>query len=134
MKTYVEFRCDRFPPAPGEPKRLNRGRWGQRLAEFLATSLSQRGVETGDLVAEDWGWIVPVVMAGHRCCIGCGNVEEFADGFLCFIEARIPWHRPFRRADHRTAIEALQRELDEILSDAAGIRDKRWSTREEFGS
>ena len=60
MKTQVEFRSSKFPPYEGEEQQINPGLWGKRLAEYLVQKLAERGIETEEMVAEDWGWYVPV--------------------------------------------------------------------------
>jgi hypothetical protein len=55
MKTQVAFRSAKFPAYADEDERINPGVWGQRLAEYLDSGLSARGIETDSIVAEDWG-------------------------------------------------------------------------------
>lgn len=134
MKTHVEFRSDCFPAYKGEENDINPGRFGKRLAEFIATGLRSHGFETDKIVAEDWGWMIPIKNDGFALWIGCGNSEEYADGFLCFIEPHTPFIRKlFRKIEVQSRVEALQQAMDAVLSDKAGIRDKRWWTHEEFG-
>jgi hypothetical protein len=89
MQTHVEFRSNRFPPLDGEEQIINPDLWGKRLADFLRESLRKQGFETKEPIAEDWGWVVPVVNNPFR--IGCGHYQQYEDGFLCFIEP----HKPF---------------------------------------
>ena len=101
MQTHVEFRSDRFPAYDGEEQQVNPGRWGRRLAEFLRDNLRKEGFQAQELVAEDWGWMLPIENDQFPLWIGCGNYEEYADGFLCFIEPHTPfvrrllWPAPF---------------------------------------
>ena len=133
MKTTVEFRSRTFPPYEKEEEQINPGRYGRRLAEFVATGLRSHGFETGELVAEDWGWLVPIKNRNCKLWVGCGNYEEYPDGFLCFIEPHTPFIRKFfRKIDIRSRIEALHRALDAVLAENIGVRDKRWWTHEEF--
>ncbi len=60
MKTQVEFRSRKFPPYEGEEEQINPGLWGKRLAEYLVQKLSERGIKTEKIVAEDWGYYIPV--------------------------------------------------------------------------
>jgi hypothetical protein len=114
---------------------INPGRFGKRVAEFLAAGLRSHGFETESLVAEDWGWIVPIKNDGFKLWVGCGNYEEYPDGFLCFIEPHVPVIRKlFKKIDTRPRIEALQKALDTVLSEGAGIRNKRWWTYEQFNN
>jgi hypothetical protein len=60
MKTQVEFRSSKFPPYDGEEEEINPGLWGKRLAEYLVHKLAEKGIKSEEMVAEDWGWYVPI--------------------------------------------------------------------------
>lgn len=125
MQTYVEFRSDRFPAYDGEEEQVNSGLWGKRLAEFLRDNLQKEGFETGQPIAEDWGWMVPVANDQFRLWIGCGHYQEYPDGFLCFIERHTPFVRKLlKNIDTQASVESLQRAMDKVLSEAAGISGK----------
>jgi hypothetical protein len=49
MKTQVEFRSDKFPAYESEEQEINPGRYGKRVAEFLAAGLRSHGFEPADL-------------------------------------------------------------------------------------
>ena len=133
VKTVVEFRSDRFPAYDWEDEKINPGRFGKRLSEFLSDGLRREGFEPEELFTEDWGWVIPVRNEGFRLWIGCANYEEYADGFLCFIEPHKPViRRLLRKIATIDRVAALQSALDKILSDEAGIREKKWWTDEEF--
>jgi len=133
MLTHVEFRSDRFPPYDSEEQQINPRRWGKRLAEFLREKLRGEGFETREPVAEDWGWYVRVVNQEFHLWIGCGNYDEYPDGYLCFIEPHKPCvRRILKKIDTRERVASLQRAMDKILSEEAGIRAKRWWTDKEF--
>jgi len=86
-------------------------------------------------VAEDWGWRIDLANDGFELWIGCGHYQEYPDGYLCFIEPHTPRvRRLFRSVDTQERVNALQRSLDKILSEADGIRWKRWWTHEEFNN
>lgn len=59
MLTHVEFRSDAFPPYDTESDEVNPGRFGKRLAEFLAQALERQGEGVGEIFAEDWWRKVP---------------------------------------------------------------------------
>jgi hypothetical protein len=134
IPTHVVFCADRFPSYCDRSEGINHAdRFGRRLAEFLRDGLISLGFDVGKPNAEDWGWVVPIANAGFDLWIGCGNYDEHPDGFLCFIEP----HRPtvgrwWWKVDARPRVAALQVALDQLLSSEAGIRDKRWSTYEQF--
>ena len=135
MKTYVEFRSNEFPPYEGEEEETNPSRYGKRVAEFLVRGLKDKGFEPLEPLAEDWGWKVPIKNDGFKLWIGCGNYDEYPDGFLCFIE---PHDRAIRRfpflwkVDTSAKVSALQAAIDQVLSVNPSIRDKRWWSHEEF--
>ena len=135
MQTHVEFRSDRFPGYEGEEDQISPGLWGKRLAEFLRDGLRLEGFETGEPVAEDWGWVVPIANEHFRLWIGCGHYQEYPDGFLCFIEPHSPVVRKFlKRVDTRARVTSLQQAIDKVLAESDGIREKRWWTYEEFNN
>jgi hypothetical protein len=135
MKTHVVFCSDAFPPYKGEEGLVNSGRYGKRLAEFLAEELKRKGFDPMTPVAEDWGWVVPIKNNGFRLWIGCSNCDRYPDdGFLCFIQ---PHQRRIRRwalwkVDVSARILALQEAIDQILSTNPAVCDKMWLTYEEF--
>ena len=135
MQTHVEFRSDRFPPYDGEEQQVNPGLWRKRLAEFLRDNLRTEGFASEEPIAEDWGWVVPITNEHFRLWIGCGNYEEYPDGFLCFIEPHTPFVRKlWKKIATEGRVTSLQRAMDKVLSEAAGIREKRWWTHDEFTS
>jgi hypothetical protein len=135
MQTKVEFRSNRFPALEGEEELVNPGLWGKQLAEFLRDGLRGQGFETKEPIAEDWGWVLPVVNNSFRLWIGCGHYQEYPDGFLCFIEPHTPFvWKLFRRIDTRERIAALRQAIDNVLAEDAGIRSKRWWTYQEFNN
>jgi len=135
MKTHVEFRSHAFPPYDGEEDEINPGRYGKRVAEFLARGLKEKGFESLDPLAEDWGWVVPIKNNGFNLWIGCGNYDEYpGDGFLCFIEPHQPKIRRWFlwTVDISARVSALQEAIDQVLSRNPAVRDKKWWSYEEF--
>jgi hypothetical protein len=133
MLTCVEFCSDIFPPYDGEEEEINPGLWGKRLAEFLRNGLRGEGFVTKELIAEDWGWVVPIVNAEFPIWIGCGRYQEYPDGFLCFIQPHKPSvRRLLKTIDTQGRVAELQKAMDKVLMEQAGIRAKRWWTYEEF--
>ena len=134
METQVEFRSDRFPPYESEQYEVNPGRYGKRLAEFIQRGLTEKGFSVGEPGAEDWGWVVPIRNEAFRLWVGCGNYDEYPDdGFLCFIEPHTKIIRKFfRKIDVTERVRELRDAIDELLTAAPGIRNKRWWTYDEF--
>jgi hypothetical protein len=94
---------------------VNPGRHGKLLAQFIRRGLTERGIAAGEPVAEDWGWCVPIQNDEFPLWVGCGNYEEYPDGFLCFIEPQKRFVRKWlKRIDTTERVSAV-RALDEVL-------------------
>src|ERR1044071_6893948 len=128
MKTFVELRSDQFPPYDGEEEQINPGLWGKRLAEYLVSGLAQKGIETGEMIAEDWGWYVPVQIDGLRLAVCCGHQSGDDDEFLCFTDPGTPIVKKlFKRVDITPQLGRLTQALEQILASDPQIRDIVWS-------
>jgi hypothetical protein len=77
MPTLVEFKSAAFPKYPNENEELvNDHCWGKRLAEYVRDELPKHGVATGDILCEDWGWLVYLENADFPLFIGCGVMDD----------------------------------------------------------
>ncbi len=128
MKTQIEFKSTAFPPYPDEGEQVNPGRYGKRLAEFLAGELGKRGFDVQGIRSEDWGWAVDLKNEAFPLWVGCGNYEEFADGFLCFIEPSKPTIKKglFSKIETGSTVERLASALENSLSESGKVSDIRW--------
>jgi hypothetical protein len=128
MKTQVEFRSSKFPPYEGEEEQINPGLWGKRLAEYLVQKLAERGIATEEIIAEDWGWYVPVSNDGFRLALCCGHQYGDDDEFLCFTDPSTPLVKKlFRKIDATAQLTRLTEALQQILSSDPDIRDVVWT-------
>lgn len=128
MRTHVEFRSAKFPPYPGEEEGINPDLWGKRLAEYLRDELAARGIETGEIFAEDWGWVVPLRHEAFPMWIGCGHYQEYDDGYLVIIEPSKPTVRKafFKKIDTTADVARVADALNAILNADPEIRAVRW--------
>jgi hypothetical protein len=127
MKTQVAFRSKNFPPYDGEEAQINPGLWGKRLAEYLVDKLKLHGIETEEIIAEDWGWYIPVSNEGFRLAICCGHQNGDDDEFLCFTEPATPIIRKFcKKIDATHELMRVVTAMDNILSSDPGITDIEW--------
>ena len=128
MKTQVEFRSSKFPPYAGEEEQINPGLWGKRLAEYLVQKLGERGVETEEMVGEDWGWYVPVRNEGFRLALCCGHQKGDDDEFLCFTDPSTPVVKKFfKKMDATPQLTRLTETLQQILASDPEIREVVWT-------
>jgi hypothetical protein len=127
MKTQVAFRSKNFPPYNGEEEQINPGLWGKRLAEYLVDKLKHHGIETEEIIAEDWGWYIPIKNEGFRLAICCGHQDGDDDKFLCFTDPATPIIRKlFKKIDATHELTRIVKAMDNILSSDPGITDIKW--------
>ena len=120
---------------PGEDEQINPGRWGKRLADFLRSELSARGLPGGEPYAEDWGWAVPIENEEFPLWVGCGNLDGEERGFLCFIEPSRPTIRKlFRKIDTRERIEQVATALDQVLGSHPQVTNLQWTSEMHGGA
>ena len=135
MKTYVEFISEAFPSYDGEEDEVNPGRWGKRLAEFLADGINKVDIQTDEIFSEDWGWVIPVRNKAFKLWIGCGNYEEYPNGFLCFIEPSKPYVRKlFKKISTIEKVTQLREAINKLLSSNSNVQNIKWWTTEEFNN
>ena len=128
MKTQVEFRASKFPPYEGEEEEINPGLWGRRLAEYLASCLAVRGIETEEMIAEDWGYYLPIRNVGYRLALCCGHQADAEDQFMVFTDPSTPKVRKlFRTIDVTPQLTRVLEALRAVLDADPEIRDIGWS-------
>ena len=128
MKTQVTFRSDRFPPYEGEEDQINPGLWGKRLAEYFVEKLKGTGIETEEIIPEDWGWYIPIRNGGFRLGICCGHQDGDQDEFLCFTDPATPVIRKlFKKIDATEPLARVVAAMEKILTSDSEIRNVEWS-------
>jgi hypothetical protein len=132
MKTQVTFRSKKFPPYDGEEEQINPGLWGKRLAEYLVDKLKPHGIETEEIIAEDWGWYIPIKNEGFRLAICCGHQNGDDDEFLCFTDPATPIVRKlFKKIDVTQELTRMVTAMEKILSSDPEITDLEWTEVEK---
>lgn len=127
MKTQVKFRSSQFPPYEGEEEQINPGLWGKRLAEYLVRKLAEKGIETEEIVAEDWGWYIPVRNDGFRLALCCGRQGGDDEEFLCFTDPKTAVVKKlFKQIDATPQLTRLTQALQQVISADPEIRDTEW--------
>lgn len=127
MKTFVEFRSSKFPPYEDEEEQINPGLWGKRFAEYLVQKLAERGIETEDMRAEDWGWYVPVHNEGFQLALCCGHQYGDDEVFICFTDPKTPVVRKlFKKIDATPQLTRLTEALQQILATDPEIKEIAW--------
>lgn len=128
MKTGVEFRSALFPAETGEEEQINPGRFGKRLAEFVADRLRQDGFTVVEPYAEDWGWAVEVANLSVPFMLGVGNVDGETEQFSVFIDPSTPIVKkfPFKRIDVSEDLSKVSQALERLVVSEPGIQVVDW--------
>lgn len=128
MKTQVEFRSSKFPAYEGEEELINPGLWGKPLAEYFVQKLSEKGIVAETIIAEDWGWYIPIQNEGFRLAICCGHQDGDDDQFLCFTDPSTPVFRKFlKKIDATAQLTMVIDAVSQILSSDPDIKEVVWS-------
>ena len=132
MRTHAEFASLAFPASLGEEEGTNPSRFGKQLAGFLAQGLPSHGFTVTNVGAEDWGWMVALENEAFPLWVGCGNYEEFENGFLCFIEPSKPIVKKwFSKIDATPTVEKLASALEALLQGSGKVSKFRWWSENE---
>lgn len=133
MRAQVEFVSTDFPPYPGEDQGPTPGRFGQRLAEFLAQELPAHGFPVLSVTVHMWGFKVALENTDYPLWLGCGNYEGHENGFLCFLEPATPFVRKwFRKLPNAPTIERLAIAVETILQSSGKVSNLRWWSENEL--
>ncbi|MGB8929933.1 MAG: hypothetical protein WCC48_01650 [Anaeromyxobacteraceae bacterium] len=128
------FSSSLFEVEAGEDEETNPGRYGRRLATWLADRLREHGLDVESVTPEDWGWRVACRSGPHRLIAACGNVDEAGPDHApvgppasvtwhCFaVSESSLWRRLFQRAEAEQALEGFSRALREIFESEPRIQ------------
>ena len=83
----LEFESSDFAVIAGEDEATNPGIYGKALAEWLADQLRAAGLPAGSVIAEDFGWCVPVAAPPHKLYVACASTEEAPNEWRVFAFA-----------------------------------------------
>ena len=78
QSALLHFESAAFRIDPGEDGATNPGIFGRALAGWVRDRLRERGLPAGDVIAEDFGWCVPVALDPHAVYVACASEEERA--------------------------------------------------------
>ena len=83
----LEFESSAFAVIPGEDEETNPGIYGKALAHWMAEQLRAAGFPVGEVVAEDFGWCVPVSSSPHRLYVVCSSTGATPQHWRAFVFA-----------------------------------------------
>jgi hypothetical protein len=120
------FQSAAFPVIPGEDEQTNPGVVGRSLALWLAEQLRVAGFSAGEIIAEDFGWCIPVDATSHSLYVACAGAGEKPDQWrvFAFAESRVIDRL---RGEGRSAesLAALFAAVRRCIEAAPSVRDLR---------
>lgn len=115
----LEFRSTTFEVTDGEDEETNPGIYGKSLATWLAARL---GVADDEVIAEDFGWCVPVKSPHYRLYIACSSEDDSRDRWRVFVFAEGGLFSRLLGRDTRTAeVTSVFARVKEILGAHRGV-------------
>lgn len=122
------FESNAFPVAPGEDRQTNPGIFGRALATWVGERLREQGLPAGAVIAEDFGWCVPLRIEPYAVYVACSSADEgegadssrwqlfvFAEGGLL--------KRLLGRDDRRDAVQRVFAAVRRALESSPDIRN-----------
>ena len=98
------------------------------MAEYFVEKLKGTGIETEEIIAEDWGWYIPIKNEGFRLAICCGHQNGDPDEFLCFTDPDKPVVKKlFKRIDATEQLTRVISAMAKILDADPEIRNVEWT-------
>lgn len=73
---WLVFESVAFAVIPGEDEQTNPGIVGKSLTLWLAEQLRLAGFAAGEIIAEDFGWCIPVDANSHSLYVACAGTGE----------------------------------------------------------
>jgi hypothetical protein len=76
QSALLHFESSAFGVDPDEVEQTNPDIFGRSLAEWVGERLRERGLPAEAVIAEDFGWCVPVRVPPHAVYVACASEEE----------------------------------------------------------
>jgi hypothetical protein len=126
QSALLEFESSAFSVEPGEDAHTNPGAFGKALASWVAEQLRLRGRRAGQLIAEDFGWCVPVESEPHALYVACASAGEGSHRWRVFAFAEgglVSWL--FGKDARAQSVGSLFETLKQILESASHVKGLR---------
>ena len=122
----LEFESSAFGISPGEDKKTNPGIYGKALAEWLTQQLRGVGYPAGEVLAEDFGWCVPIRSHPHSLYVVCASAGNGPNRWrvFAFAEGGIV-ARLLGKDRSKESLDALFTAVRQALRSASTIRGIR---------
>jgi hypothetical protein len=120
------FESNAFAAAPGEDEQTNPGIFGRALAEWVGDRLRELGLPAEPVIAEDFGWCVPVRLTPHALYVACASEEEMPGSWrwqlFVFAEGGL-LQRLLGKDTRREAVDRVFAAVRQALESSPDIRN-----------
>jgi len=126
QSALLEFESSAFVVIPGEDEETNPGVFGKSLAQWIAEQLAARGFSVGEVIAEDFGWCVPLESKSPRLFVACASAEDKPNQWrvFAFAEGGV-LARLFGKDKSAESLASLFSALKQTLQSAPSIKGLR---------
>ena len=125
---FLEFESSAFAAVPGEDEATNPGIYGKALAEWLASQLRAAGLSAGNVIAEDFGWCIPVAASPQQLYVVCASTQEAPNEWRVFAFAEGGWAARLlskdKSAESLTSLFTAVRSCLESHPNIRGLREE----------
>lgn len=115
------FRSSQFTIEPGEDQSTNPGIYGKSLAIWIGSELVS-GFSAEGVVAEDFGWLVPVPHPRHSLYVACSSTDDSGQQWQVMVLAEGGLlSRILGRGNHAESVAALYTAVKKRIEAEEGI-------------
>jgi hypothetical protein len=123
---HLLFESSRFAVRAGEDEETNPGIFGKSLAHWLGQQLVSPTFSVDDVIAEDFGWCVPIPDERMRVYLACSSTDENHNEWRVFVFAEgALLGRLFGRVKPPDVVAQVYTKLSGVLRGAAGVSNLR---------
>ena len=122
----LHFESSAFGTDPSETEQTNPDIFGRSLAEWVGERLRERGLPAEPVIAEDFGWCVPVRLHPHAVYVACASEEEMQGSWrwqlFVFAEGGL-LQRLFGKDTRRESLDRVFVAVREVLQSSRDVRN-----------
>ena len=121
----LRFASNAFLDLPDVDPETDPSIFGQTLANWLAQRLQAHGYDPGEVIAEDFGWCVPLARKPRRVWLACSGGAGNPAQWRVFVFAQDGLLRRLFGADAAQPIATAFAAVKRTLESAAEVADLR---------
>mgnify|MGYP003693930853 CR=1 FL=1 len=128
MKNASRVPLSKFPPYEGSRNRSIPACGANVWLSKLVRKLSDKGIKTEEIIAEDWGWYIPVQNEGFRlaiCCVATRTATMMSSS-ASLIQSTPVAKKFFKKIDATAQLTRLTEAMQQILSADPEIKEVVW--------